>query len=109
MGEYLVSLFDESDPTALNPQEDLCLLYLFSSSISQSLNDSKKKRALEEERLSITRELIKTLPLLLKKYKNKFTGNYKHLMETLSLIEQMDLQVYMDLRMHKVLFFNFNE
>ena len=102
MGEYLVSLFDESDPAALSPQEDLCLLYLYSSSLSQSLNDAKKKRTIEEERISITRELIKTLPLLLKKYKNTFTGNYNNLMTTLSLIQHMDLQVYMDLRMHKV-------
>ena len=107
MGEYLVSLFDQSDPAALSPQEDLCLLYLFSSSLSQSLNDAKKRRSAEEENVSITRELIKTLPLLLKKYKNTFSGNYKNLMETLSLIKHMDLQVYMDLRMHKVTFFCF--
>lgn len=97
-----MSAYDESDPVSLTPEEDLCLLYLFSSSIDQSLLDAKKRRAVEEEVLRITRELIKILPLLLKKYKNTFTGNYKNLMETISLIKNMDFQVYMDLRMHQV-------
>lgn len=102
MGEYLVTLYDEQNPACLSPQEDLCLLYLFSSSISQCFNDSNRKKDQEVESLNITRELIKILPILLKKYKNSFTGNYKSLMETISLIDHMDFQVYLDLRMHSV-------
>ena len=102
MGDYLSTSFSENDPAFLSPEEDLCLLYLFSASIELHMSDSSRKKSYQEERSTITRELIKILPLLLKKYKNSFTGNNKRLMETLALFEHMDLQVYLDLRMYSV-------
>ena len=94
MSIYLV---EENVAPDLSCNEELCLLYLFSASVRESMLKIRKNIA-DEEKLGISHELIRILPLLLQKYRGKYSGNSKHLIEILSLVDCINFQTYADLR-----------
>lgn len=87
----------------LNPGENICI----------SLPASLKKLD-KDAHTDVSRELIKTLPNLIKKYSGNFlAGSGRNLLiESVLLIKIIDIHVYIELRLIKVAnfdcFFNFS-
>ncbi len=93
MGVYLIVSLEENGASYLSCNQELCLLYLFSASVRESMSNIR-----DDEKMRISQELIKILPLLLQKYRGKYSGTSKHLIEILSLVDCIDFQTYVDLR-----------
>lgn len=99
MGDYLADSLSEDDDDALTPEQETCLVYLFSASATVFTEKSHRD---EDSMPSLTRGLIKLLPILMRKYKNNFTEDMAKLSEIVRLVRIMDFEMYIKLRMHTV-------
>ena len=99
MGDYLVDNLSDDDSDGLTPEQETCLIYLFSASVTVF---SDKAHRDEDSMTSLTRGLIKLIPVLMRKYKNNFTEDMAKLSEIVRLIRIMDFEMYIKLRMHTV-------
>lgn len=81
------------------------LIYILSSAVSIYGPDSES-----DMHVKTSQDVIKRLPKLLLKYSKEFTAGcgMARLIEVLSMIEKIDLSVYIDMRMTKVCLSTFN-
>lgn len=100
MGDLLSDSVTEDDDCTLNPDQETCLVYFFSASVNISAGLTHRRQG--DEINSVTRGLMKLLPVLMRKYKNNFTDETSKLTAVVNLIRLMDFEMYLSLRMHTV-------
>ncbi|KAJ3225286.1 hypothetical protein HK099_007021 [Clydaea vesicula] len=88
----------------LSEDQECCLIYVLSSIILCSVNNSNEKQKTKAElKMEVSRELIVHLHKLLVKYGGEYGLSWgrKMLIESIILIRYIDLNVYIDMRMTK--------
>jgi len=95
---------------SLTEEEEICLIWIVKSSILNSIanmkkqNTSNNKKNKEEEDVTelenLNREVMKALPHLLNKYNSDFDN--RKIDSLLDIIKELNIELYIDLRIPKV-------
>lgn len=100
----------DANPMKLTDQEETCLVYVVQAVVGRLLSEpdtsdhgKRKLPNIEQIQSDVTRGLIKYLPRLMRKYSGEYTGaGQPRIVEIVMLIRQMDIGVYLEMRMLKV-------
>ncbi|KAI9014837.1 hypothetical protein BC832DRAFT_546605 [Gaertneriomyces semiglobifer] len=109
MCDYVAQdLSEEDDCIRLSNQEETCLLYTINASISCTLDrenprDKRKKPTaanIQDMKMAVSRDLIRYIPKLIKRYGGEYSPEGRaRVIEVLTMIRALNLEVYLELRM----------